>query len=712
MTMQISDEQIFEVLRASEGKPRTMRQLLSILKVPAQSRPSVRRRVKALAEEGRLVRLKGNQYGLPGEVNHVIGRLTCHPDGYGFVIPEEAGESDLYINAKAMRGAMHGDRVNARIDAEKADGRREGSIIAVLERAHTTLPGRYMQAGPHARVVPEDPRIAQDIYIPRSEAGGAKSGQVVLAEITSYPVRGRDPRGRVVAVLGWPEDPDVEVAIIAAKHGLIETFSPEAEAEADSTPATIPDAERARRVDFTDLLTVTIDPVTARDFDDAISIKPRSRGGWRLFVHIADVSFYVAEGGPLDDEALERGCSVYFPDRAIPMLPHALSSERCTLGPGEEKLAVTVVMDVSDRGEVEGYEISESVIISDERMNYADVAKLLEGEEERLELRYAHILDSLLAMAECAEALREMRLEAGSIDFDLPEADIILNAAGRIEAILKAERTEAHQMIEEFMLMANQIVAEHLAGIEAPMLYRIHQPPDPEKMSRFAELCLAFGHVLPATASVKPATLQRLLDAVRGRPEERLITTVMLRSMMQARYSEENLGHFGLAFECYTHFTSPIRRYPDLVIHRLLKATLPKGRMSKRLAESWAKRLPSIAAQCSERERVAEAAEREMVELKKCHYMLGRIGERFDGYVSGVTNFGFFVELEELFVEGLVRLSDIPGDYFIYDETNHTLIGDRSGKCFRLGDKVRVEVADVDIARRRIDFILPRSRKR
>lgn len=711
--MAIKDEQIFEVLRAAGKRSLPMRQLLSVLKVPARSRPEVRRRIKALAEEGRLlVRLKGNRYALPEQVRHVVGRLSCHPDGFGFVLPEDEGELDVYVSLKAMRGAMHGDRVDVRVDAEKPDGRLAGTVLTVLERAHTSLPGRFVRSGAHARVVPEDPRILQEIYIPSAEAGGAKSGQMVLAEITRYPLRGHDARGRIVAVLGWPEDPEVEVAIIAAKYGLREVFPPETEAEAESTPASIPAEERARRVDLTDLTTVTIDPITARDYDDAVSIELLEGGGWRLYVHIADVSFYVAEGGPLDDEALERGCTVYFPDRAIPMLPEALSSDRCTLGPKEEKLAVTVAMEVTPGGDVRGYEIHESVIISRERMTYADVAKLLEGEEERLELRYAHVLESLLTMAECARVLRARRLEAGSIDFDLPEADIILNSAGRIEAILKAERNEAHQMIEEFMLLANQTVARHLTDVKVPMLYRIHEPPDPEKISRFADLCLAFGHVLPSTVNVKPSTLKRLLDKVRGRPEEKLISTVMLRSMMQARYSEDNVGHFGLAFDCYTHFTSPIRRYPDLVVHRLLKATLPKGRVSKKRADSLAKRLPHIAEKSSERERVAEAAEREMVELKKCQYMLGHIGERFDGYVSGVVPYGFFVELEELFVEGLVRLSHIPEDYFVFDEHTHSLIGDRSGKRYRLGDKVRVEVADVDIARRQIDFILPRRRRR
>ncbi len=710
--MAITDEQIFKALRTGGGRSLPIRQLLKTLKVPTRSRPTVRRRIKALAEKGSLVRLRGNRYGLPEVVRHTVGRLTCHQDGYGFVVPEAAEEPDVYLNRRAMGGAMHGDRVEVSIEEEKPDGRRSGSLIDVLERAHTTVAGRYVRAGAVSRVLPDEPRILQEIYIPPAEAGGAKSGQVVLAEITRYPVVGRDARGRVVAVLGWPEDPDVEVAVIVAKHGLAEEFSPEAEAEADATPSAIPSDERARRVDLTGLITVTIDPFTARDYDDAISVEPRPGGGWRLFVHIADVSYYVAEDGPMDDEALERACTVYFPDRAIPMLPHALSSERCTLSSDEEKLAMTVTMELSAGGELEGYEIAESVIKSDERMVYEDVAKLLEGEEERLELRYAHVMESLLAMAECARVLRARRLEAGSVDFDLPEADIILDDAGRIEAILKAERTEAHQMIEEFMLLANQTVARHLTGLEVPMIYRVHEPPDPEKMSRFADLCLTFGHILPATATVKPATLQALLEAVRGRPEERLISTVMLRSMMQARYSEKNLGHFGLAFDCYTHFTSPIRRYPDLVVHRLLKDTLPKGRMSGRRADGWASRLPAIAEKCSERERIAESAEREMVDLKKCHYMLGHIGERFDGYVSGVVPFGFFVELEELFVEGLVRLSDIPGDYFVFDEKTHTHIGDRTGKSFRLGDKVRVEVSDVDVALRRIDFILARpSRK-
>ncbi|MFQ6671664.1 MAG: ribonuclease R [Candidatus Tectimicrobiota bacterium] len=710
--MAITDKQILRALRAAGGSPMSVRQLLKGLKVPARSRPAVRRRLKALAEAGRLVRLRGNRYSLPEDVRYLVGLLTCHPDGYGFVVPEAPEAADVYIGRRAMGGAMHGDRVEVRLDREKPDGRREGTVVHVIERGHTTVPGRFVRAGPYVRVIPDDPRLLQDISIPSSEAGGAKAGQVVLAEITQYPARGLSAQGRIVAVLGWPEDPEVEVAIVAAKHGLAGAFSAEAEAEADSTPDAIPSKERARRVDCTELVTVTIDPLTARDYDDAVSIEARPGGGWRLFVHIADVAFYVAEGGPTDDEALERGCTVYFPDRAIPMLPEALSTGRCTLSPDEEKLAVTVTMDLAADGALEGYEIAESVIRSNERMIYADVAALLEGEEERFELRYAHILESLLTMAACARVLRARRLEAGSIDFDLPEADIILDSAGRIEAILKAERTEAHQMIEEFMLLANQTVARHLTELEVPMLYRIHEPPDPEKMGRFAELCLAFGHILPATVDVKPATLQRLLEAVRGRPEERLLSTVMLRSMMQARYAEENLGHFGLAFEVYTHFTSPIRRYPDLIVHRLLKATLPKGRLAKRRAETWARMLPAVAEQCSERERIAEAAEREMVDLKKCHYMLGRIGERFDGYVSGVVPFGFFVELEELFVEGLVRLADIPGDYFVYDETTHTLIGDRSGKVFRLGDRVRVEVADVDIARRQIDFTLARPVRR
>lgn len=710
--MTVSDEQIFKALKAAGGKALPMRQLLGALNVSSRNRPAVRRRIKALAENGRLVRLKGNRYTLAEHTRMVVGSLQCHPDGYGFVVPDAEGEPDVYVNSKAMRGAMHGDRVEVRVESQKADGRREGVILTVLERAQTTVPGRFIRSGAHARVEPEEPRILQDIYIPSADAGGAKPGQMVLAEITRYPDRGRDARGRVVAVLGWPDDPDVEVAVIAAKYGLPEEFPDEVLAEAEATPAVIPAEERSRREDLTALTTVTIDPLTARDYDDAVSIEKLPEGGWRLFVHIADVAYYVAEGGLLDAEALERGCTVYFPERALPMLPEALSSERCTLGPHEEKLAMSVIMELAPDGSLTGYELVESVIRSDERMVYADVARLLAEEDERLELRYAHISDSLFTMAECARSLRRRRFETGSIDFDLPEAHIILNAAGRIESILKAERSEAHQMIEEFMLKANQTVAGHLTERGVPMLYRIHERPDPEKMGRFAELCLSFGHVLPATVNIKPSTLQELLDKVKGRPEERLITTVMLRSMMQARYSEENVGHFGLAFDCYTHFTSPIRRYPDLVVHRLLKATLTKGRMTKRQADSLAKRLPEVAEKCSERERVAEAAEREMVELKKCQYMLSHIGERFDGFVSGVVPFGFFVELEELFVEGLVRLSDIPGDYFVFDEATHTLIGDRSGKRFRLGDKVRVEVADVDIARRRIDFILPRKRKR
>lgn len=698
--MKISEARLKERLRKLLTSPLTMKEILTKLKVPSQDRKNMRRRIRAIADEGLIVKIKGNRYGLPDKMNLVTGVVQRHPDGFGFIIPDDPTESDVYVGWRGFNEAMHGDKVVCRVEHTRSDGRREGSVIRIIERAYEEIAGTFEGMRGGGYLVPLDRRIAQDIYIPAGSSMKARNGQAVVAKITEYPSKWRQPSGRVVRILGEPTDPAVEIEIEIVKHQLRSEFSAKVlnEAKRLSAPSK---KDMNGRLDLRGRTIVTIDGETAKDFDDAVEVE-RLDGGWRLGVHIADVTHYVGEGCALDKEAEARGTSVYFPGTVIPMLPFELSNDLCSLNPKVDRLTLSCLMTFDKRGGMTGYEVHESVIRSAERMTYTAVAAILEKNDPDMKDRYSGLVGKFQMMEELAAVLRQRRMSAGALDFDLPEPEIILDVTGRPESIILAERNVAHRIIEEFMLSANKAVARYLMESEYPAIFRVHDKPDPVKLEVFKDFVAAFGLWMGKGGGVTAQKLQKILKAVEGRPEEKLITHIMLRSMKQARYSTENIGHFGLAFDHYTHFTSPIRRYPDLVVHRLLKDLVRK----KRRDAHWAERLPKIADHCSMAERKAEDAERSVVKLRQTQYMAQHIGDEFDGIISGVTSFGFFVEIIEPLVEGLVRVTSMFDDYYHFDENGHALIGERTGKKYRLGDKVRIEVADVSVERRQIDFKL------
>ncbi|MBF0633947.1 MAG: ribonuclease R, partial [Nitrospinae bacterium] len=618
-----------------------------------------------------------------------------------WVIPDDVDEADVFLSPRAFGEAMSGDRVVARVEGRRSDGKREGRVIQILERAHHTIPGVFERSRSAGYVVPFDSRITHDILIEPGQHGDAASGQAVMVEITEYPSATRQPIGKIVKVIGDADDPAVEVAVIAAKLKLRTDFPHAVVHEAKSHRAPSP-KDYAGRLDLRDKPIVTIDGETAKDFDDAVDVERIEGGGYRLGVHIADVSHYVREDSALDKEAFRRGTSVYFPGSVIPMLPFELSNDLCSLNPKVDRLTLSCIMTFSKNGDMLDAQIHESVIRSVERMTYTAVAGILKGDDKALLSRYSGLLANFRLMEELAEILRRRRLENGAIDFDLPEPQIMLDITGRPENIVLAERNVAHRLIEEFMLSANKAVAGTFLKRKYPAIYRVHDNPDPEKVKAFGEFAKAFGIHVKAGESLSSARMGAIIEEVRGKPEEKLITRILLRSMKQARYSDENIGHFGLAFVHYTHFTSPIRRYPDLIVHRLLKDLVN----DKRRESHWKPILPEIAASTSKTERTAEEAEREAVKLRQTQYMADKIGEVYDGMISGVTSFGFFVEFIDPPVEGLVRVATLTDDYYIFDERGHALNGDRTRKRFRLGDMVKVKVESVSIERRRVDLSL------
>ncbi|MBV5338052.1 MAG: ribonuclease R [Deltaproteobacteria bacterium] len=666
-----------------------------------------------MAEDGELVRLKGNSYGLPGKMKTTRGRISIHRDGYGFVTPEGGGE-DIFIPSKFLKSSMHGDLVEASSSPSRMGGNKlDGRVMAVIERATSRVVGRYEETRRGAIVVPDDQRLNLVVAIPAKGRGLAEDGHQVVAELTSYPIGGKPAEGKIVEVLGWPDDPDVEVQSVIRRFDLPHVFTPDVLAEADGITDTVSSADLKGRIDLRSMPTVTIDGETARDFDDAVSLR-REGDNFRLWVSIADVSHYVRKDSPLDQEAYLRGTSVYFPDRCIPMLPERLSNGICSLNPHVDRLTMTAEMLFDRSGTMLESSFYASVIKSAARLTYTIVKQIIVDNDRELADKFRPVAPMLLEMKELALILMEMRKKRGSIDFDLPEPEIIIGLTGLTEGIIRAERNLAHQLIEEFMLAANEAVARYITGWDIPFLYRVHENPDPAKLQTFQEFVFGFGYEFKLVEEkVKPSELQRLLVQADGRPEERMINYALLRCMKQARYAAENVGHFGLASDCYCHFTSPIRRYPDLVVHRILKAALttvsksePEGkRASKQLAIAT-ERLGEVAEHTSKRERVAMEAERDVVEMKKLQYMQQHVGEEFDGYITGVTAFGFFVELEELFVEGLVHISTLSDDIYNHAEKQHSLIGRRTGTIFRIGDAARITVVSVSPGTRRIEFTL------
>ena len=709
--MKYTHKQIAEMIKARTGKPVMVRELMRLLKLKTEDRHALKQALNELVLSGELIKTRGNRYGLPEKMDLETGIFQAHPQGYGFVIPEKKGKTDIYISSRGKLDAMNGDKVVARVTPpegkRKLAGKREGMIVRILERAHTRVVGIYElpdpKTGGYGFVTSQDPKITQDLVIGRENAGKAKSGDIVSAEIISYPLRGRPPEGRILKIIGKPGDPGIDSELIIEQYELPTEFSPATLSEAESIPQQVSPAMRKNRHDLRGLATVTIDGEKARDFDDAISIE-KIKAGYRLWVHIADVAHYVKAETVLNEEAYQRGTSVYFPDRAIPMLPEALSNGICSLNPNVDRLTLTCEMDISPAGDIQRYDIYESIINSNERMTYTAVSGIIEERDPVLRKRYGALLAEFGLMEELMNILRAKRAKRGSIDFDLPEPQIILDLQGRMTDIIRAERNMAHQIIEEFMLAANETTARHIEEKKAPFIYRIHEEPAEDKLTDLVEFLATLGIALPPAEKIKPIHLQKALSKAKGTPEEILINTVLLRTMKQARYSEKNEGHFGLAAGTYTHFTSPIRRYPDLIVHRILKADMKGKLKDEAYTTKLTETLPEAAAHCSRRERKAMEAERDVVAMLKLRFMEDKIGEVYEGIITGTTQFGFFVQLRDLFVEGLVHISSLADDYYHYIEKLHCLRGERKKKTYRIGDTVTVRLDRVDTVRKRMDF--------
>ncbi len=660
--------------------------------------------VRELCRQGRLVRFKKNHYALPDQRHLVSGRIHAHPDGYGFLIPDDPAVADLYLSRREMRRVMHGDRVMVRVD-RKPRGPVEAHITQVMDRAQKRLLGTYNEIDGKSYVIPADPRIAAAIALDTRDAKPEK-GQVIAAEITRYGSAMSSPTAGLVKVMGDPDDPEVQVQSVVYRYGLSMDFPSEVSREAVRCPGSIDAHEAASRTDLRALPIVTIDGEQARDFDDAVYVRKLDEH-FELLVSIADVAYYVAPGGALDQEAYARGTSVYFPDRAIPMLPEELSNGICSLNPYQERLTKTACLKINTSGEVVSSRIFNSVMRSHARMTYTDVRRVLVDRDAECLARHQALADQFKLMEELALLIYENRKARGNLDFDLPEAEIILDIQGMPENIVRAERNIAHRIIEEFMIAANEAVARHLTAREVPLLYRVHEGPDKEALDALAPFLLSLGYRLPNRKDrITPLDIQALLESCRGKPEERVVNRVLLRSMKQALYQPENIGHFGLASSCYTHFTSPIRRYPDLIVHRMLDRTLRGERLKPKDREELAVYMTEAGKHTSERERHAMDAEREMVELKKAQFMTGKIGEEFPGFINSLANFGFFVELDAYFIEGLVKLSSLRDDDYDYYEKEYVIKGRRHGRKFRLGDNVRVKVARINAFRSEIDFEL------
>jgi ribonuclease R len=703
----LNHEQLLKLIREKVEHPATPRELAQRLKIARDERVTLKRLLKDLVNTGDLIETRGNRYGLPDRMNLIVGRITTHPRGFGFVIPDRATDEvkgDIYIAGSNLNQAMHGDRVVARIE-RVTDRGAEGRILRILERGAQTIVGRFeMDGGGPGFVVPFDRRLIMDVQIPTDERGDAEPGDMVSAEITRWPTAARGPLGRIVEVLGDINEPGVDTEIIIRKYGIPDEHSEEAIAEARRLGTEVKERDLASRTDFRQHVTVTIDGEHARDFDDAITLERLENGNYWLGVHIADVAHYVPEVSALDEEAYDRATSVYFPERAVHMFPSDLSTGLCSLNPNVDRLVQSCLMEVDRRGTVVRYELHDGVIHSDARMTYTDVNAILTEHDPAVTARYRDLVPLFEQMRDLFEILNRRRHRRGSIDFDLKEPEIVLDDAGMVEAITAAERNVAHRIIEEFMLLANETVAAHLDANDVPSLYRVHEDPDPLKIEEFEEFIATLGYSLGKSASaVTPRDFQKLVERMRGSPEEKPIAFLMLRTMQKARYDASNLGHFGLAAESYTHFTSPIRRYPDLVVHRVLREAR-HGRMTGERKAELTEDLPEVARHTSERERRADDAERELVQWKKVRFMADKVGDEFEGYVTGVTAFGLYIELIEHFVEGLVHVSTMADDYYRFVERAHILRGENKGKVYRLGDRVKVQVVKVDLERRQVDL--------
>lgn len=695
-------EMLVQLVHDKTYVPMKLKELAMLLSVPKEQRDELKEVLDILIAEGKIGISKKGKYGKAEEFA-LVGTFSGHAKGFGFVTIE-GREQDVFIPADKTKGAMDGDKVQIVIEGESRGKRAEGAVLRILEHANKTVIGFYQKNKNFGFVLPDNQKLGQDIFIPQGKDMGAVTGHKVIVRITDFGDDKKKPEGVITEILGHVNDPGVDILSIIKAYGLPEGFPDEVMTQVAGIPDEVEEEEKKNRLDLRHLQTVTIDGEDAKDLDDAISISKENDDHYTLGVHIADVSHYVTENSPLDKEALKRGTSVYLVDRVIPMLPHKLSNGICSLNAGTDRLALSCLMEIDGKGNVIGHRIAETLIQVDRRMTYTAVNAIVTDRDPDVMEEYKDFVPMFDLMKELADILRERRKKRGSIDFDFPESKIILDEKGRPVDIKPYERNAATKIIEDFMLMANETIAEDYFWQELPFLYRTHDYPDPEKMKRLGTFINNFGYTIRTqNGEVHPKELQKLLGKIEGTPEEALISRLTLRSMKQAKYTTVCTGHFGLAANYYTHFTSPIRRYPDLQIHRIIKENLRRGLSDRRFAH-YDSILPEVAVQCSSMERRADEAERETDKLKKCEYMSKRIGKEYDGVISGVTNWGLYVELPNT-VEGLIRVNDLTGDYFVFDEEHMELVGEMTRKSYKLGQKIRVQVADTDKLTRTIDFI-------
>lgn len=701
----ITKQAILKVLKEEVTKPIFDFDLFKYMDIDKSESDDFHNLLDELEADGEVLKTKKDKYGIPERFGLISGKIQVTKKGFAFLLMEEG---DIFISANELSTAMDSDVVLVKLTKVPEDGRRgEGKVERVIKRAFEKTVGTFEASQNYGFVVADDRRLQRDFYIPNKQTMGAESGDKVVVKITKYSEANRNPEGRITEILGKAGTNEAEIQSIIKMHNLPESFPKKVLRQAERVDTEFSKEEIARRTDFRDLTIVTIDGSDAKDLDDAISIKKMDNGNFELGVHIADVTHYVKEGSKLDLEALKRGTSVYLVDRVIPMLPRVLSNGLCSLNPHEDRFTMSIVMEINSTGKVVTQQIHESIINSKERLTYTDVSDILEDQTEGKEhlSKYDYLNETFVNMRDLAAILRKNREMRGMIDFNFPEAKIITDEDGKVTDIEMRERRVSNRIIEEFMLKANETIAEYMYWMELPFVYRTHENPKEEKIAEFNKLIHNFGYIIKGSLEeIHPREIQKLLKEVEGKKEEALINKMMLRSLKQAKYSPMNEGHFGLAAQYYCHFTSPIRRYPDLQIHRIIKETL-QGDMSKSRIDELDILVANAAEQASKQERVAEKAERDTVDLKKAEYMFDYVGEEFNGFISTLTSFGMFVQLENT-IEGLVRMVDLSDDYYVFDDKNMVYIGEHSRKTYHVGDEVKVKVEKVSIKDREIDFLI------
>ena len=710
--MPIDKTDILNFMAEKSYYPLKTRELARGMKIPEAVYGSFRRTIRLMLREGLIVKIRKNRLGLPAKLNLAVGKLQVSKSGFGFVESEDdvldegpaPHSKEIYISPDDLGTALHGDRVVVRVSGKRSGKNNEGEVIKILERGKQVIVGTYRHGKHFDYLQPDDRRFTRDIYL--TVPGEAKEGQKVVVALEEWQDKYLNPEGKVVEVLGYPDDPGVDILTLIREYQLPAGFPEEVIGETDKLKVEISAAEYRQRLNLRNRICFTIDPFDAKDHDDAVSLEKLKNENYLLGVHIADVSYYVKENSALDKESLLRGNSIYLADRVIPMLPEKLSNRICSLRPQEDKLTYSCLMEIDSKGKIISYRIEESTICSQARLNYDEVQAFFDTGKTGKNL--SGLGEILKEMLKLSQLLHKNRLASGSLDFDLPEAKVVIDKEGKVLDIFKQERLESHRLIEEFMLLANQCMAEYVSSLKVPFLFRVHDLPDTEKLESFSEFVSTLGYNfhLSKNENVTPKKIQRFLKSVEGTPQEELINEQLLRSLKKACYQPENIGHFGLAFSHYTHFTSPIRRYPDLLVHRLLKELKETRRYSAERSKYLQKRLPVIGRLTSERERLADEAEWESIKLKQIEFLKGKLGEVYSGVISGTLPFGFFVRLDQLLAEGLVRLSLLEDDYYIFEEKNKRFVGRHTRKKYRLGDRVKVQLIRVDKEERKIDFRL------